>query len=714
MTTTKNTAPTWDHPDEMDDLFMALAEGDANAVSTLHDVLRQTPDKPLAEWPPAVAECWRAGLELGLENLAGGSLAARTELLLRICQTDFDAMALRDQLATAARQTFSDYLDPAGLLTALGIHDSGTRPSVMYRRWQFFQGLAPGLSCFDPAHGMGVVEQIDDLANQVRIRYQRALNLPLDLVFSHIILIVPDSLVQRLITHGEKAIGDLDSDTFRNDIRASLLSVEPIDDALLASMLVPACLSAERFARAIGKETHRSGSEEQAEQAPERNWDGARSLGEMVGLLAEIKTIPDRPENLQNALTILDAASRREDMAAAFVETLARLRQAAGAAEWLLELLRNLSQAAVIWHNPEIFVRETDKLSGRLVPFWFRATAEAMGNPYLADITLSLPLRLWSHVEKLFADTQTEDALLLETVCEAVRRQDVSADALLWLYRNGGPAARLLAHAPLLFKTLQKPVRGAFIKARKDLLKLLMDDQDFQRLIMRDGDPEAIASLVRSVRHMPLLDTGERQSLLVKIVRLFPDAIGLVEERRHQPARKAIGRLTSIRSYETRRLELERLVQVEVPANARAIAHARSYGDLRENAEYKAAKERQAYLTARRAELESDLHEVKATDFSDVTTTDVVVPGTTVQLRYDDGSTDVFHVLGLWDSVPERHIVSYETPVARILLGSRVNDRVEMPNGKEAVVESIAPLTEDLLAWVAERPTPEDAKSEKA
>src|SRR5690606_4720100 len=104
--------------------------------------------------------------------------------------------------------------------------------------------------------------------------------------------------------------------------------------------------------------------------------------------------------------------------------------------------------------------------------------------------------------------------------------------------------------------------------------------------------------------------------------------------------------------------ELADIINKKIPENAAAIAHARSYGDLRENAEFKAAKENQKWLGRRRMELEKIVNETQATDFSDIEITDFVVPGSGVTMEISGGS-ETYYLLGLYDSDPDRHILSY-------------------------------------------------------
>jgi transcription elongation GreA/GreB family factor len=105
---------------------------------------------------------------------------------------------------------------------------------------------------------------------------------------------------------------------------------------------------------------------------------------------------------------------------------------------------------------------------------------------------------------------------------------------------------------------------------------------------------------------------------------------------------------------------------------------ARSYGDLRENFEFKAAKQMQAVLMRRKSELEQMLHRARGTDFSNADTSQISI-GTIVTLReVESAQEESYTVLGAWDGDPERHIISYQTAIGQSLLGKKPGDRVTL------------------------------------
>jgi transcription elongation GreA/GreB family factor len=169
-------------------------------------------------------------------------------------------------------------------------------------------------------------------------------------------------------------------------------------------------------------------------------------------------------------------------------------------------------------------------------------------------------------------------------------------------------------------------------------------------------------------------------------------------------------------SLEKRKAEFEELVNKKIPENSKEIGVARSYGDLRENFEFKAAKEMQAVLMRRKSELEAALHLARGTAFENPDTSQVSI-GTVVTLREpDSGKEETYTVLGAWDGDPERHIISYQTAIGQSLLGHKVGDVVTLNkdegSGTFAIVSiSPAPIDEVTPEGAAELADVPDANA---
>ena len=156
--------------------------------------------------------------------------------------------------------------------------------------------------------------------------------------------------------------------------------------------------------------------------------------------------------------------------------------------------------------------------------------------------------------------------------------------------------------------------------------------------------------------------------------------------------------MTSTRSYTAKQKHLERIMTVDIPENSKEIEVARSYGDLRENAEFKYAKERQGLLMAQGAQLAEDLERVKPTDFAE-SSTEKVSTGCGIELGYEGGATETYYILGAWDQDEELGIISSETRLAKALLGHVAGDQVEIPAG-ECEIKTVLPLSEAVRLWI--------------
>ena len=135
--------------------------------------------------------------------------------------------------------------------------------------------------------------------------------------------------------------------------------------------------------------------------------------------------------------------------------------------------------------------------------------------------------------------------------------------------------------------------------------------------------------------------------------------------------------------HERLKAELDRLKRIERPAITRAIAEARAHGDLSENAEYHAAREKQGMTEARINDLEAMLSTAEILD--PPTAGDRVTFGSTVRLEDGDGKEICYQIVGSEESAPARGRISILAPLARTLIGKNVGDRVvaQLPGGKK-------------------------------
>lgn len=124
--------------------------------------------------------------------------------------------------------------------------------------------------------------------------------------------------------------------------------------------------------------------------------------------------------------------------------------------------------------------------------------------------------------------------------------------------------------------------------------------------------------------------------------------------------------------------ELERIRKVEIPKNIKDIEEAREHGDLRENAEYHAAKERQGHLAAREGYLQDRLARAEVIDPRKLKG-DRVMFGATVTLENEDsGEVTRVKIVGEDEADPNRGLINLASPIAKSMIGKSVDDEVKV------------------------------------
>ncbi|MDO9516140.1 MAG: transcription elongation factor GreA [Syntrophales bacterium] len=135
--------------------------------------------------------------------------------------------------------------------------------------------------------------------------------------------------------------------------------------------------------------------------------------------------------------------------------------------------------------------------------------------------------------------------------------------------------------------------------------------------------------------------------------------------------------------FERLKEELARLKKVEVPANVRDIEVAREHGDISENAEYAAAKERQSFIQGKIQELENNLASSTIVELKDLTDERVVFGATVTIEDMDTGEVSRYQLVGPFESDMSRNQMSVTSPIGKALIRKEVGDevRVTTPGG---------------------------------
>ena len=266
----------------------------------------------------------------------------------------------------------------------------------------------------------------------------------------------------------------------------------------------------------------------------------------------------------------------------------------------------------------------------------------------------------------------------LRTMLErSIREHSATSEMLAWLCSDRENWSDLITPELLgaILSALEREQHNAPGRAGK-LHRVLVEDRQLLGDILRKGDAALARDAMRRFQLSPLFDELTKRSLLARIVKAYPELESMITGAQSQTETVAL--IVSWSSLERRKAEYEELVQVKIPENTREIALARSYGDLSENFEFKAAKQMQSVLMRRKAELEQMLHNARGTSFENVDTSRVSI-GTIVMLRnVETNEEETYTILGAWDGDPERHIISYQTAIGQALLGHALGESISV------------------------------------
>lgn len=202
---------------------------------------------------------------------------------------------------------------------------------------------------------------------------------------------------------------------------------------------------------------------------------------------------------------------------------------------------------------------------------------------------------------------------------------------------------------------------------------------DLANKVYEEAGQERTRHILSLILHNRGLTEHQRISLESRGYVVFPK-LDVEEKKPHEDEAAIYVTATGLHKQQE---ELQRLVQVELPAVAQEIGRAKAFGDLSENAEYSAALENQAHLARRAKDMQEDINRVKLIE-PDIVRDDEVSIGTRVTLRNTQrGFLENFTILGPWDANFDKRIISYRTAVAQGLLGRKAGETVtiRLPEG---------------------------------
>jgi len=279
-------------------------------------------------------------------------------------------------------------------------------------------------------------------------------------------------------------------------------------------------------------------------------------------------------------------------------------------------------------------------------------------------------------IAKIF-EARGELAALEDYLRRAITRRSLGHEALIWVCREREASGARVFSADVgaaILNQLESDFIADGPRKSQRLQSLLGEDKELLSDLVSLMDVNEARNFGRRLMECPVFNELDKKSLMARVIKARPETETLVSG---EDKGKEEELLVSWSSLEARRAELQELVSVRIPQNREDVKIARSYGDLRENFEYKSAKDMEKYLNSRRRDLERDVARARGTDFKGVDCGMVNI-GTVVTLSNDKGETYQLSVLGAWDSDPEKRWVSYLSEAGAALLHAKVGDQVQL------------------------------------
>jgi transcription elongation GreA/GreB family factor len=286
---------------------------------------------------------------------------------------------------------------------------------------------------------------------------------------------------------------------------------------------------------------------------------------------------------------------------------------------------------------------------------------------------------------------------LVNHLRSTIARRALGTDALIWVCRERKTAASEVFSPDVgasILNLLENDHLSDGPRKTSRLQSLLGDDKTLLTDLVGIMDINEARNFSRRLLDCPVFADLEKKSLMARIIKARPETAELVNGSNAKRPEEAL--LVSWESLEKKKAELDDIIRNKIPQNLQDVKIARSYGDLRENFEYKSAKDMEKYLAHRRNALDKEINSARGTDFKGSDAAKINI-GTIVTLIDQNGAEVEMTLLGAWDSDPEKRIVSYLSEVGKALIGRapgetvRVRDQVS-ETMQELTVKSIRPF----------------------
>lgn len=207
-------------------------------------------------------------------------------------------------------------------------------------------------------------------------------------------------------------------------------------------------------------------------------------------------------------------------------------------------------------------------------------------------------------------------------------------------------------------------------KINKNATDLLFKTDAIFNYMFANGE-DAVKKMYTLIDDISDIDPSYKALARNKILEKYPDFKFRVSEEKKQ---QSVGLIVTAKKLAEKKAEVDEIQNVLIPKNAAEVADAKAKGDLKENQEYKSAKEEQHFLNLKLTNLQNELN--RAVVFDPTTSTTAIISFGTVATLKDNqtGNEETYTILGPWESDPDNNVISYMAPFGDAILNKKVGD----------------------------------------
>ncbi|MEI6166248.1 MAG: GreA/GreB family elongation factor [bacterium] len=709
--------------DQFEEWFLAKVAGENMPVEDMQNALRELHRGGMG----AKTSGWAELMEEAL--IEQGKLDEAVNVLGMRANWNSGVPAFREVCSKRLAYIYRNDPVRKKFVTNMGL-EKGVGLAECFRRLTILQSLKPGMLCVDKTWGVGAVKNVDSFYERVTIDFTRKMGHEMSFAYAaETLQPVGDEHLLARKYRDAVTLAALAETEAAEVVRIALRSYGPLTAARLQEILSDGIIkpdawkifwdSARKVLKADPLVVIPSKRSEpiillEKAQAYDGVWFASLASERTAeGIFARLNELADnaKPAELDEAklkvvgdrLAFLMLGFGDKDMNI-------RVQIVVAARQW------NVPPSQVDWKreadtliDPVNFMAAAMAVSSKRLEALLKLLADQDSARLYDTILGSIPTMVMNVLNTCvtFMMEAGQEEACAAVFKELVGMRKAGVEVLLWLAKRPdrleawglGTTGDLLFH---ILPAMEKTYNGERLRAANQLGELVQQ-REFLEVASKAMNDVQRTSFIRYLRAVMGKIPVDTQAMIGRIVRVFPDLVSLLTDAKSEAAEAASPKngLTSWRSYRQRQKLLEKIVNEDIPKNSRDIGVARSYGDLRENFEYKTAKEQQGILMHRSAELDLDLKLVHGTDFANCTC-EVAGMGTTVVLEMTNGQRQTFSILGEWDQDTEKGIISCSSKLGKVLAGHRGGDELEIPGDKEnekCRIIQVGALAADILAW---------------